>query len=277
MTRERGDEEQCELPQARQLYTARLGLVRWALVLLAGCGRFDFAAGDHADARRDGTSDSTPDAGVPGLAVWFPFEDTISTEYLDAMGGAPGTCTAPNCPTAAPGRHGQGMHFDGVDDCIAVPDTGGHMSTQAFTIAIWAHQDGNNAGGDSQFSMRADPSGNVKNSWQLEDDATGMLYFTSNHDSPSNVQALSGTGAIVNGTWQHLAISWDGATKRMYVAGMRVATMPQVNQIFYDGHPAMIGCDDNIGISEAFTGTLDDFEVYDRALSDAEVALLATL
>ena len=73
------------------------------------------------------------------------------------------------------------------------------------------------------------------------------------------------------------AITWDGANKRMYIDGVRVATMPQAQPIFYDGHPTMIGCDDNVGIGEAFAGTLDDFVVYDRALTDAEVALLSTL
>jgi hypothetical protein len=278
MTRERDGEEQRQ-PQARQLYTGRLAVVRWAVVvgMLAGCGRFGFD--DRADARGDGVgSDGSPDAGVPGSRAWFPFEDTTTTGYGDAMGGPPGTCTPPSCPTAAPGRHGRGVHFDGVDDCIAVPDTRGVFSTQAITLAIWAQQDPGATAATSQFSMRADPSGNVRNAWQMEDYyMDGTLAFTSNHDSPNNVQALSAPGAIINGQWQHLAISWDGATKRLYVDGVSVASMAVAQPIFYDGHDAWIGCDDNIGISEVYLGTLDDFVVYDRALTDAEVALLATL
>jgi hypothetical protein len=252
--------------------------VRWALVLLlACCGRYDFGTVDaHRDGIRDVPPDLLADAGVPGAVVHFELEDMTMT-YVDTLGGEPGTCVPPTCPTAAPGRHGQGMHFDGVDDCIVVPDTQGYFETQAITLAIWAHQDPGATTAISQFSIRADPSGNARNSWQMEDYMDGTLAFTSNHGAVSNVQALSAPGAIINGQWQHLAISWDGATKRIYIDGARVASMPVGMPLYYDGHPADIGCDDNGGNSEVFLGTLDDFIVYDRALTDAEVALLATL
>ncbi|HEY1556889.1 MAG TPA: LamG domain-containing protein [Kofleriaceae bacterium] len=245
---------------------------RWiGLAVLASCGRLDFTA---VPVRVDAMT-RAPDAGIAGLVAWFPLEDTSGETFQDVIGGVVGTCAGAACPVAAPGHRGQGYRFDGVGNCISIPDVGGHLDLPALTVSIWANQTALGATAECHASKRVDISGNVDNTWELEDYNTGQLAFTSNHGTNSNVQLYTPVETIVPGTWQHLAISWDGATRRVYIDGVPSGSDTQSTPLAYDANAMKIGCDDNVGISEVFDGVLDELQIYDRALSDAELAELA--
>ena len=82
-------------------------------------------------------------------------------------------------------------------------------------------------------------------------------------------------GTIVPGQWQHLASTWDGTTKPIYIDGVELATSGGA-AIVYDAGPMLIGCDANTGSSAAFfVGSLDDLQIYDRALNAGEIGALA--
>ncbi len=164
--------------------------------------------------------------------------------------------------------------FDGTSDCLAFADDG-RFALAHLTVAVWANQTATaGTNGDTQVAKRLDVGTAVLDSWQLEDYADGSQAFTSNDGSPQNGQILSATGAIALGRWQHLALSFDGTTKRVYVDGT-LRAQRAAGSIVYDGHAITLGCDDNVGVGEPFTGALDELEIYDRALADAEIAALA--
>ena len=74
--------------------------------------------------------------------------------------------------------------------------------------------------------------------------------------------------------WAHLAGTWDGTTKRIYVNGVMVAST--ASQISYDTHNIYLGADENNGtLALPFDGELDDLRVYNRVLSASEIAALA--
>jgi hypothetical protein len=81
--------------------------------------------------------------------------------------------------------------------------------------------------------------------------------------------------ADVSTGWHHIAASWDGTTKRLYVdgalAGSEVTTTIDSTRNIYvgadlDGGVPVYPCD----------GAIDDLRFYDRALDDYEVAMIAT-
>jgi hypothetical protein len=61
----------------------------------------------------------------------------------------------------------------------------------------------------------------------------------------------------------------------VYIDGVPSGSDTQSTPLAYDANAMKIGCDDNVGISEVFDGVLDELQIYDRALSDAELAELA--
>jgi hypothetical protein len=76
-------------------------------------------------------------------------------------------------------------------------------------------------------------------------------------------------------TWQHLAATHDGATLRFYVDGVLAATT--MFPLRYDlADTWLVGCDRNVAVYGDFAdGALDEVRIYDRVLSDAEIAELA--
>ena len=66
-----------------------------------------------------------------------------------------------------------------------------------------------------------------------------------------------------------LAMTYDGANRRLYVNGVQVASDAKTGLIQVTSNPLSIGGTAVYG--EYFTGRIDDVRVYSRALSAAEI------
>jgi hypothetical protein len=248
---------------------------RLAILALCSCGRLGFDSQTRDDGGRlpDTIVNDTLqlDAGLPaGLVAWYPFD----ADRNDVVAAHDGFCPAQQCPTSAAGHLGGGFTFDGVDDCVTVTDDG-QLQLANITLAIWARQ---TATGQLSHVAKRVIGGSV-NSWQIETEAQGTpalsVSFTTYDNSGFNQYAKSAANAIVLGQWHHLAATYDGTTKRMYVDGAEVAMMTQTVPLPYDNQAMKIGCDDNAPEAEFYAGTLDDLQIYNRALSPSEIAALA--
>ena len=95
---------------------------------------------------------------------------------------------------------------------------------------------------------------------------------------PSNYKyALRGNQAVSVGAWQHVAVTIDGFEAALYLNGEKVASSP-----VYNVEPRMLleTTINYIGRSRSashpyLAGSVDDFRIYNRALTDAEIAALA--
>lgn len=88
----------------------------------------------------------------------------------------------------------------------------------------------------------------------------------------------SPAGALVSGAWQHLVLTFDGTTARLYVDGARVAQSAVAG-------PLALGGALHVGHAPAaepspersFVGSLDEVAVYAHALAPADIARLHTV
>jgi len=261
------------------------------MLLLAGCGRFGFGEHSFSDAGPGdgfGGAIDAPDgpmapvdvkmidAGLPpGLVVWLPLDDTSAASVADVVSGFGGTCTGTECPTSTAGHHGNAFLFDGTDDCIVVANMGQFGQAQ-ITLAAWVRQDVTKS--VSFVSKPATSVSSTADSWQLETLSTGELSFTTSHGSMSNTRIMSAAGALPIGSWHHIAATFDGATKVLYLDGAQLAAGAQSVPFAYDVPPMYIGCDDNNGTRvERVAGAIDDVQLYNRALTPAEIQMLAAM
>src|SRR6185369_6232403 len=89
-------------------------------------------------------------------------------------------------------------------------------------------------------------------------------------------QQLNSSGQLPVNTWTHLAVTLSGTTGTLYLNGNPVATNPNMTL-----QPSSLGNTNQnwIGRSQYpdpfLNATVDDFNIYNRALSPAEVAGLA--
>ena len=78
-----------------------------------------------------------------------------------------------------------------------------------------------------------------------------------------------GTAALAVDTWTHLALTYDGATLRLYVNGVQVASQARTGNLVTSANPLQIGGDSIFG--QYFQGSIDEVRIYNQALSPSEI------
>ena len=189
---------------------------------------------------------------------------------MDQSGnGNNGTLT--NGATWTTGIAGSGIVFDGADDFVRIPSSASINSvTSAITVAAWVFRAGNQSNWatvatrqtgttpQEHFYLGFDNSGNYR--W--------FVSTTAGYSSTS----LGGPSPL--GQWVHLVGTYDGATVRFYVNGVENFSTPNTGAITTDTTPVMLGGSFNDGtsnVAETFNGGIDEFHLYNRALSASEV------
>jgi hypothetical protein len=217
-----------------------------------------------------------PDAGGtldPSLIAWYPLDTSMGGVTPDASGnGRDATCAplATICPPSVPGRLGMAMAFgDPVHLRVANGD-GYFDTTDGFTIAAWAFLIDEDSDPGAVMSK---PRGNgFQNSWQLEFEDGGTLAFTTSNGQDHEVERAP--QEVTLGTWVHVAGTWDGIAKQVYINGS--VQGGEGADVVFDGSDIVIGADQNEGtIALPFGGLIDDVRIYDRALDGDEIAALA--
>lgn len=78
---------------------------------------------------------------------------------------------------------------------------------------------------------------------------------------------------IPSDQWAHIAMTFDGAFARVYVAGKEVASSPAVGRVRTNRSDPLFLCrDTNPQRGEYFKGYMDEVRVYNRALSAQEIS-----
>jgi hypothetical protein len=92
------------------------------------------------------------------------------------------------------------------------------------------------------------------------------------------VRAYNTSGLTLGtGTWRHVAVTYDGAHLKLWVDGTAVITNAHTGPANFTNAVAMALGNQPAGAGDRpFKGQLDDFRLYSRALSAAEIATLAT-
>jgi hypothetical protein len=220
---------------------------------------------------------SVVDGAIPvlGLAGYWLFDETNGvTAFDNSPAGNNGTLVQINNNDRVPGVWGNALSFNGTNGYVAISNNLGGD----FTISLWIKstqifpQTDNTFAGTGLFWSDV---GGTHNDFVLGGtrSATGinrLSFFTGNPDS-----SINGTKNIANGQWTHLAVVRHKATgeRRLFVNGT-VDADDSGSTNFLSGNP-MVSIGGNTLDSRYFLGQMDEVRVYNRALSDAEIAALA--
>lgn len=217
-----------------------------------------------------------PDAAPgddPSLIAWYPLDTITGAVTPDASGNGRDAACEPLptlCPPLVPGQSGTAMAFDDPV-YLHVDNSDGYFDTRdGFTIAAWVFLIDEDS---TPGAVLSKPRGSgFQNSWQLEFEDGGTLAFTTSNGQDHEVERS--VLDVPLGIWVHVAGTWDGFTKQLYVDGL-VRGARLVNIVF-DGSDIVIGADRNGGdLALPFAGLIDDVRIYDRALDSSELAALA--
>jgi hypothetical protein len=199
-------------------------------------------------------------------AAELPFNETSGTTANDVSGnGWNGTLTGG--ATMVAGLKGNAVDVNGPSQYVALP-TGVVSSADTITVAAWVNLDT-----VSNWARIFDfGSGTTKYMFvSPQNGANGNIRFEIKNGS--TVKDIDGTAPIATGGWHHVAITLDGSTGMLYVDGQKVGS-GAVNI-----RPSQLGATTQnwIGRSQFsadpyLDGRVDDFRIYNRALSAAEVS-----
>ncbi len=204
-------------------------------------------------------------AVTDGLVAYWAFDEESGTTASDSSGnGHDGTLMGD--PQWTDGYFGGGLEFDQAGDEVNVPFHE-DLNQETFTITAWANVEPGSGGHRAVISGRDEPpvSGYIiyaepGNKWQFW---TGV----GNRWAPI-------TGPAINlGEWDHVAGTYADGKQKFYVNGELVGEVdaqPTLNtkQEFLIG----AGANERANHEYLFKGIIDEVRVYDRALSEAEVA-----
>lgn len=163
------------------------------------------------------------------------------------------------------------LSFDGVDDYIKIPSFERHQDTRG-TIELWFKRNNDYAAGSGYEWLMT----------YYEDDNNQIEIYLRHDDGSITCQLLSsGVQAVfinsdirswTGGKWYHIVVTQDGITSKMYVNGVE-QTDTDTGEWFDD--LAAANSSFYIGNEETFTtalnGSIDEFRIYNRALSSAEI------
>lgn len=203
-----------------------------------------------------------------GLVSWWPGEgnanDIAGTNNGTLQGGA----------TFVPGIVGQAFSLDGVNDYI---DVGAGYNLDSMTLAAWVFIDPATNTGDRRIISKDNYTllgprklftlKSSSNAWGAPGRASFQLHIAGANE------ILSAPSPLTAG-WHHIAGVRDTAVGRfeLYVDGALVASKtPTVLGPIDSAVSTVIGQVSPVYNAEFFNGLIDEAEIYDRALSAAEI------
>ncbi len=225
-----------------------------------------------------------PNSQGGGLVAHYKLDEGEGTTTAESVAGIENGTFNGGVTWVTPGHDGTGaaINVDGTSGSMVQIGTWDPAAgTGEMTISLWIRWSGSDTPGIHGIIGKRDSwgdSGAMR--WFLETGPNGDIRLRQ-HDS-GGVDLGWGTEGLLDpyiGTWIHLAVTFDGATARVYVNGVEVisgtfvlANMVDASMGIGNTHGA-----GNTGSEEVFNGQIDEVQIYNRALSVDEVRYLADL
>ncbi len=196
-----------------------------------------------------------PNDSDPNLVAFYAFEGNAN----DSAGDHDATVAGE--PLYTQGKSGQAISLDGFVDHV-VDTLDAEEIWPATSVSLWVRTDALTQEVNSSLFN----NNSADNDFQIEMDGSDPGFYGYNGTGGSSL-----FGPVTN-EWTHLAMSCDGTSTDIYYNGLFVTSMDVANTQY-----GQIAVGINRGMLKMFEGEIDEVRVYNRALSNAEVAGLAGL
>jgi|CXWL01.1.fsa_nt_gi hypothetical protein len=221
-----------------------------------------------------------------GLIGHWAFDEATSTSAFDSSGNF-STGTLTGVGRTAAGRIGGALDFDGVgDDKVVIPHKALFNTSSAMSLSIWVYNraPGCNCNISTPHNIvsKKGSTYNTSNSWTLYWDGKNqqntpyyMFRARRNTDTGDSYVFRQNTNKNV---WIHLVAVFDAGFLRIYENGVLVGGPNYIGatSMLLTSQPIHLGGAINYP-QPPWNGLLDDFRLYNRAVTAAEAQQLYEL
>lgn len=194
-------------------------------------------------------------AGDPDLIMYLPMDDGSGDTVKDLSPNKLDGKIVGKDFKWVDAKKGKGLEFVSGTE-IQVPDNKLLDAMKALTIELWVKQDTHQSTGLIQKGATWPGLSYLLQPWSDQ-----QIYFGVNETSS---RAIAPAGSYPLKTWYHLAAVFSGQDLLVYINGVeKNKAKAPVNQVPDTKEPLEIG--------RAITGAIDDFVMYARALTLAEI------
>ncbi len=231
-------------------------------------------------------------APSPDLIGWWDADSVDGTTATDIKGGNDGTMLG--SVTIVPGKVGDAFSFDGINyQRIQLP-FGSDVFTGQFTVDAWARPEKTTTHAYFQAILEDDdamhaevgrgiglgfyggigfwwaPPGGVLEWYPNPFQAIAYINMTPIDPNPG--AQFTATANATPGEMHHYASTYDGAELCLYIDGVQEACTATSGDLNDNGKDFLIAGNQEIPESQRyFQGEIDEVEIFDRALTAAEI------
>jgi len=200
-----------------------------------------------------------------GQKDYYKFDELSGTKAIDAWGANHATLAA--TATRVAGLSGQALSLNGTANAYTTLPAGLLSTVNDFTISTWVKVDAL-----ATWARAFDfGTGTTNYMFLAPKGSTGFPRYAIT--TGSGEQGINGTSAIPVGVWTNFAVTQSGALAILYVNGVEVGRNAAMTL-----KPSSLGntTQNWIGKSQftgdpMLTGSIDEFKIYNRALTASEV------
>jgi len=167
-------------------------------------------------------------------------------------------------PKWVDGKIGKSLEFDGANSYVSVSNSESLNPTTAITLEAWIYPKGFDADGNGILTKE------------------GQYILGLNWPQGGNAQKLNlwltiGSWILFTGdevsadSWSHVAATYDGNIKKLYINGNLVNSVDQKGKIGTSANNILIA-QGNVGVgSQAFKGLIDELAIFNVALTETDI------
>jgi hypothetical protein len=202
------------------------------------------------------------------LVGWWKMDDGSGTIAHDSTLNANHGPLLGN-PQWVAGYTGGALKLDGTDDYVSLPIGSMMTSLTNSTLALWVNFSGQGGAWQRILDFGSSTANYL---YVCPQDGSGALHVAVTANTGVWTDITSPTGGLPTG-WHHLAVTIDGKAKnlKIFVDGQMVANAATLYGLSDLGNTTQNWLGRSEYADPYFNGTLDDFRIYNEALSADQI------
>ena len=273
-------------------YASLMGIL--ASVTMLSCSYDEDGINDYAPTRPIGGYNSSSEISPGALVAKWSFDGSLVDSANNLAGTATGT-------TFVPGRKGQALQGSTTGQVVYPTPGAAITGLQSFTVSMWINTQKHDGGAQSVFMLpkTSDFWGNmfmlIEGNNATHDSMLVKFHFDGQWAELTNDLRLPN----MYGAWKHLTFTYNATTSKFsaYLNGVKrtlpasmtdrkdganplgALTFVDVQKLVIGGFQQHLGTPWGAadGWMLHYTGMLDEFRIYNKALTDAEINALFKL